>query len=148
MAGPRTQALVLGTVHLANAPDGFKPESLQPLLDKLVSLKADRLVTQTRASHKQLKVGDEDYRRQIEYELADGTRHKLYMGVAAGYQATHVRAEGRTTFIWLQVCRPDAPAQPSGWVPATLAVPGPNWWPDGGERNGTLEFSDLLECGR
>jgi Family of unknown function (DUF5694) len=41
MAGPRTKVLVLGTVHLANAPDGFEPESLQPVLDKLAAYKPD-----------------------------------------------------------------------------------------------------------
>ena len=39
LAGPRTQVLVLGSVHLSQLPEGtdFKPESLQPLLDKLAA---------------------------------------------------------------------------------------------------------------
>jgi hypothetical protein len=39
MQGARTQVLVLGTVHLSQMPKGFKPESLQPVLDKLAVFK-------------------------------------------------------------------------------------------------------------
>lgn len=140
-------------VRLARGQDGWVlPQAddypclatrVQPLLDKLVSLKADRLVTQTRASHKQLKVGDEDYQRQIEYELADGTRHKLYLGVAAGYQATHVRAEGSDdVYLASGLSVADAPAQPSGWVDTLyLSVPQDQLVALMVENaNGTLEF--------
>jgi hypothetical protein len=43
MAGPRTQVLVLGSVHLSQLPDDakFKPESLQPLLDRLATYRPD-----------------------------------------------------------------------------------------------------------
>ncbi len=43
MAGPRTQLLVLGSVHLSQLPDGadFKPKSLQPLLDRLAAYRPD-----------------------------------------------------------------------------------------------------------
>ncbi|HEX5314568.1 MAG TPA: DUF5694 domain-containing protein [Gammaproteobacteria bacterium] len=37
MAGPPTQILVLGTAHLSNAPKGFEPQSLQPLLARLAA---------------------------------------------------------------------------------------------------------------
>ncbi|MGL6289432.1 MAG: DUF5694 domain-containing protein [Silanimonas sp.] len=33
--GPRTRILVLGSPHLSGMPDAFKPESLEPLLDRL-----------------------------------------------------------------------------------------------------------------
>ena len=41
MPGPRTQVLVLGSVHLSQMPKSFRPESLQPLLDKLAAFKPD-----------------------------------------------------------------------------------------------------------
>ncbi|MCL1634799.1 DUF5694 domain-containing protein [Luteimonas sp. SX5] len=37
MTGPRTQVLVLGTMHLSQMPDTFKPASLDPLLDRLAA---------------------------------------------------------------------------------------------------------------
>src|SRR5690606_16118668 len=43
LAGPRTQVLVLGSVHLSQLPEGadFKPDSLQPLLEKLAAYRPD-----------------------------------------------------------------------------------------------------------
>lgn len=43
MAGPRTQVLVLGSVHLSQLPEGadFEPESLQPVLQRLVAYKPE-----------------------------------------------------------------------------------------------------------
>jgi len=38
-AAPHTQVLVLGTVHLSNAPKGFRPESLTPLIERLAAYK-------------------------------------------------------------------------------------------------------------
>jgi hypothetical protein len=41
MAGPRAQVLVLGTAHLSGMPDSFKPQSLEPVLARLVAFKPD-----------------------------------------------------------------------------------------------------------
>lgn len=41
MAGPRTQVLVLGTVHLSRMPEGFEPRSLEPLLARLAAFEPD-----------------------------------------------------------------------------------------------------------
>lgn len=41
MAGPRAQVLVLGSVHLSEMPKSFKPESLDPLLDRLAAFKPE-----------------------------------------------------------------------------------------------------------
>lgn len=39
MAGPRAQVLVLGSVHLSEMPKSFKPESLEPVLERLAAFK-------------------------------------------------------------------------------------------------------------
>ena len=41
MRGPPAQVLVLGTMHLSGMPDGFKRESLDPLMDRLAGFKPD-----------------------------------------------------------------------------------------------------------
>lgn len=41
MAGPRAQVLVLGSVHLSGMPEGFRAESLQPVLDRLAAFRPD-----------------------------------------------------------------------------------------------------------
>jgi hypothetical protein len=86
----------LGNWVLPEADDyPAQEDKISELLDKIVALKADRLVTQTPASHKRLKVADNAFERRIEFELTDGTRHKLYLGISPSYGATHVRADGR-----------------------------------------------------
>lgn len=47
MAGPQTEVLVLGTAHLANAPRGFDPASLQPLLARLAAFKPDIIAVES-----------------------------------------------------------------------------------------------------
>jgi hypothetical protein len=41
MVGPRSQVLVLGTVHLRGMPKGFNPASLEGLLNRLATFKPD-----------------------------------------------------------------------------------------------------------
>jgi hypothetical protein len=41
MSGPRTQVLVLGSVHLSQMNEAVKPESLEPLLARLAAFKPD-----------------------------------------------------------------------------------------------------------
>lgn len=41
MAGPRAQVLVLGSVHLSELPESFKPDSLEPVLARLATFKPD-----------------------------------------------------------------------------------------------------------
>lgn len=47
MAGPHAEVLVLGTAHLSNAPKGFRPESLQPLLARLAAFKPDIIAVES-----------------------------------------------------------------------------------------------------
>ncbi len=41
MTGPRTQVLVLGTMHLSGMPEDFNPSSLDPVLDRLAAFKPE-----------------------------------------------------------------------------------------------------------
>ncbi len=85
-------------------------------LEKIVALKTNRLVTQTSASHKRLKVADADFERRIELELADGTTHRLYLGSSPSYGATHVRAEGQNEVYLASLSASDAWVNASNWV--------------------------------
>ena len=46
MAGPKTQVLVLGSVHLSQMPKSFNAEALNPLLDRLVAYKPNIVTTE------------------------------------------------------------------------------------------------------
>lgn len=45
-SGPANEALVLGTAHLAQLPRVFKPDSLQPLMDRLAAWKPHMISTE------------------------------------------------------------------------------------------------------
>jgi hypothetical protein len=85
-------------------------------LEKIVALKTNRLVTQTPASHKRLKVADDAFERRIELELADGTTHRLYLGSSPSYGASHVRADGQDEVYLASLLASDAGAFASNWI--------------------------------
>jgi hypothetical protein len=85
-------------------------------LDKIVALKTDRLVTQTPASHKRLKVADDAFERKVELELADGTTHRLYLGSSPSYGAIHVRADGQNEVYLASLSAPEAGVLASTWI--------------------------------
>jgi len=85
-------------------------------LDKIVALKTNRLVTQTPASHKRLKVADDAFERKVELELADGTTHRLYLGSSPSYGAIHVRADGQDEVYLASLSASDAGIFASNWI--------------------------------
>ncbi|UCC64292.1 MAG: DUF4340 domain-containing protein [Anaerolineae bacterium] len=86
-------------------------------LTKIVELRTNRLVTQTPGSHRRLKVASEDFERLVEFELADGTTHKLYLGTSPSYNVTHVRADGQDeVYLASGLAASDAGVQASNWV--------------------------------
>jgi hypothetical protein len=85
-------------------------------LDKIVALKANRLVTQTSASHKRLEVTADTFERWIELELADGTTHQLYLGTSPSYGSTHVRADGQDKVYLVSLLASDAGVSASNWI--------------------------------
>jgi len=107
----------MGAWVLPEADDYPTQQNKVPeLLDKIVALKTDRLVTQTPASHKRLKVADDTFERQIEVELADGMTHRLYLGTSPSYGATHVRADGQNEVYLASLSTSDVGVQASSWV--------------------------------
>jgi hypothetical protein len=87
------------------------------LLDKLVQLQADRLVTQTEASHKRLKVAEDEFERLVEFELADGSHYQLYLGTSPSYGTSHVRADGQDeVYLVSDLSVTDLAIQPASWV--------------------------------
>lgn len=47
LAGPRSQVLVLGSVHLSGLPESFKPDLLQPVMQRLAAFKPDIIAVET-----------------------------------------------------------------------------------------------------
>jgi len=107
----------MGSWVLSEAGDYPCLESKVPeFLEKIVALKTNRLVTQTPASHKRLKVADDAFERRVELELADGTTHRLYLGTSPSYGATHVRADGQNEVYLASLSASDAGNFASNWI--------------------------------
>jgi hypothetical protein len=114
-------------IRLARVGDGWvlpdaddypvEEGKVPPLLDKLASLTASRLVTQTSGSHKRLGVAEDSYERLIEFELDDGSRHRLYVGTSPSFGATHVRADGQDeVYLATDLSTSDVGVQATDWT--------------------------------
>ncbi len=111
-------ARVAGSWVLPDADDYPCQEGKVPeLITKLLGLSADSLVTKTSASHKRLKVAEDDFERRIVFELADGTRNELFVGSSPTYGAAHIRLGGQDeVYLTSGLSATDAGTQATAWV--------------------------------
>ena len=94
--------------------DGAKIESV---LERAIEVNTDRMVTETEASHKQLRVGDTDFVRKVELALADGTRAGFYVGSNAGPRTVHIREfDDAQVYLTDELTTYDLSASSSGWI--------------------------------
>jgi hypothetical protein len=102
--------------------DGTK---ITPVLTRLVGLKNNRLVTQTAASHKRLKVADDDFLRRLDLQTSGGASRTLYLGTSAGARATHVRVSGQDqVYLSGDLAIWDVNADSASWIDtAYFSVP-------------------------
>jgi len=100
-------------------------DDVDALLTKIAALQADRLVTQTAASHKRMKVAEDDFERRITLRLADGTEHILFLGTSPSFGAVHVRAEGEDeVYLTSKLTTQDAGVEATNWIdPVYLSIP-------------------------
>ena len=113
------------------------------LLLKIAALKADRPVTQTRASLARLQVSEDEYAFQVVMRLQDRSLLTLYVGSSPSYGTTHVRvANQNQVYLASDLSSADVSTQLSGWIDTTyfslqeqeiVAVTLAN-------KNGTFEF--------
>jgi hypothetical protein len=99
--------------------------NITPLLDSIVGLTTDRLVTRTAASHGRLQVSASDFVRRLDFETADGAKHTLYLGSSPSYGATHFRLEGQNeAYLTDTINTWDVGVEASNWIDTTyVSVP-------------------------
>jgi len=86
-------------------------------VSKIAGLTADRLIAQTSASHKRLKVADDDFNARVDFDLSDGSRHRLYVGSSAGYDVTYVRADDQEPVYQVSgLSISDASSRATAWI--------------------------------
>ena len=116
-----------GELRLAKEGDGWvlpgaggypgKSGAVDALLEKLVALTGDRVITQTKASHKRLEVADDAYVRLVVLTLSDGTLRTLYVGSSPSYGVLHVRLKGQDeVYLVSGLSSSDVGAKASDWV--------------------------------
>lgn len=94
-----------------------KADKIDPLLEKLVGLTTDRLVTRTDTSHKGLQVARSEFVRRVELETSAGETHTLYLGSSPRYGATHFRLEGQSeTYLTDELTAWEANASAVTWI--------------------------------
>ncbi len=95
-------------------------ERISKLLDNLIAIKTDRLITKTPASQKRLEVAADKFQRKVVLTTDTGAE-TVFIGTSAGAKATHVRLDGQDeTFLTDAITAWDAPAQASSWVDPTF----------------------------
>jgi hypothetical protein len=100
-------------------------ERVEGLLRQIAELRADRLVTRTADSHKRLAVDAAEFERLIEFDLAEGTHHKLYLGSSPSFNVIHVRPDDKDeVYLTLGVAASDAGTTAVSWIdPVYLSIP-------------------------
>lgn len=72
-----------------------RDDKVSSLLEKLLKLQNNRLVTQTAASHKRLQVAADDFVRRVEFRTQDGNSYVLYLGSSPTMSSLHFRLDGQ-----------------------------------------------------
>ncbi|HET7087489.1 MAG TPA: DUF4340 domain-containing protein [Anaerolineae bacterium] len=142
--GNRVDLVKRGDVWTVAETDDFPadPSRIDSFLTKVAGLKTNLLVTRTSASHKRLKVADDDFARRVDLTQADGSTATLFIGSASG-GGTHVRAGGQDeAYLTPDLSSFDANTNVNGWIDTTyLSVPQDKVTSLKLENaNGTLEF--------
>lgn len=138
-----------GQWMLPDAGDFFADsQKISTVLEKIVAVQTNRLVTRTPASHKRLQVSDEDYQRRVQFEAEDGEKYILYIGSSSGARATHIRVAGQVeVYLSSELTSWEFGASATDWIDNVyLSVPAADIKAMVLENeNGTFEFEKDAE---
>ncbi len=101
--------------------DGFpaNAETIEALLEKMLSVKTGRMIASSEESYARLQVADDDFSRRVWFKDQNGDEHVLYVGSSAGVAATHVRAAGlKEVYLTDAVNSYDFSSQAKSWINA------------------------------
>lgn len=98
-----------------------RSDKVSALLEKVLKLKDNRLVTQTEASHKRLQVATDDFVRRLEFRTQDGKAHVLYLGSSPTMSSLHFRLAGQDkVYLTNELSSFDASPQASAYIDTQL----------------------------
>jgi hypothetical protein len=115
------------SISLARSEDGWVlPDvddfpvitaKVDTLIAGLLGITSDRLIAQTEASYRKLKVAADDFERRIELSSGDATLRVIYIGSSPSYGSAHVRLEGDAeAYLTGSIAAHQANADGASWV--------------------------------
>jgi len=91
-------------------------EKIDGVVEKLLAMDSNRLVTKTSASHKRLQVAEDTFASRV-MVTADGDEQTLYVGSAPSAGATHIRLAGENeTYLTGEIASWELGTQLSSWI--------------------------------
>jgi hypothetical protein len=102
-----------------------RPETVVNLLGRLEDLQTNRLIAQNSSSHNRLRVGADEFEREIDINGGD---ERLFIGTTAGANATHMRVDGDDrVFLTGGLSAFDANVSLSAWINSQyVSIPSEN----------------------
>jgi hypothetical protein len=93
---------------------------IMTVLNKIQLIRADRLITESETSFRELQVSPDEYVRLVELDQADGKSYKLYVGKTGGGNTAHVRLDGQSqVYLTSDLTPSDVNATPASWIDTT-----------------------------
>ena len=107
--------------------DGYpvKPETVQQLLEKLATIRDNRLVTRAEASHARLHISNDNFERKVELTLK-GSKEVIYFGSSPATSNIHFRLDGKPeVYLTNTLTTTQLSTSISSWVdPILFLIPG------------------------
>jgi len=123
-------------------------DKITSLLEKIVGLTTGRLVTRTDASHRRLQVAVDEFSRRIDFELADGTNHTLYLGSSPSYGAIHFRVDGQSeVYLTSDIGSYETGAAVASWIDPSYPTVAQEDVTEMTLQNGNGEFTFTRDAG-
>jgi hypothetical protein len=92
-------------------------EKVEQIIDKILAIKSNRLVTRTESSHQRLQVAEDDYSRMVVIGNDGGEENTIFIGSSTGAQATHIRKDGQDeVFLTGEISAWEAATNSSSWI--------------------------------
>ena len=92
-------------------------EKVDTLINGLLEITNDRLITRTEGSHRQLKVAADEFERKIELSSNVANLRTIYIGSSPSFGSSHVRLEGDVeTYLTNSIAAHQANADAASWV--------------------------------
>ena len=102
-----------------------KTDAVQQLVEKLATIRDNRLVTRAEASHERLHISNNNFERKVELTL-NGSKQVIYFGSSPATSNIHFRLDGKPeVYLTNALTTTQLSTTISGWIdPILFLIPG------------------------